>query len=155
MAHSFNRLHTHHTPEVVFDFISDFRHASLWDPSTRSVTKLSDGPIAQNTRFLLHASFFGSMLAFPYEIEVYERPSRLVFVGRTGWVRYREQVAFAPDATGTRIDYTAHMCLRSILTLGNPVLSLIYQRIGDSATRGIVPALDDSLQLTTSTANAR
>jgi len=146
MAHSFNRLHTHHTPEVAFDFISDFRHASLWDPNTQSVIKLTDGPIAQGARFLLRAGFLGKSLEFPYEIAVYERPSRLVFSGSTTWFRYREQVSFAPDSSGTRIEYLAHMCLRSILALGNPLLSLVYQRIGDSATRGIGPALDKALQ---------
>ncbi|HEY2732847.1 MAG TPA: hypothetical protein VGI70_02635, partial [Polyangiales bacterium] len=49
---------------------------------------------------------------------------------------------FAREDKGTSIDYLASMCLRSFLTLGNPVLSLVYQRIGDSATSGIVPALD-------------
>jgi hypothetical protein len=145
MAHSENRLHTHHTPEAAFDFISDFRHAALWDPNTRSVTKQSDGPIGQGTRFLLEAPLLGVTLEFPHTIEVYERPSRLVFAGATQFFRYREQVSFAIDGEGTAIDYKAAMCLRSLLTLGNPILSLIYQRIGDSATRGIVPALDRAL----------
>jgi Polyketide cyclase / dehydrase and lipid transport len=145
MAHSWNRLHTHHSPETVFDFISDFRHAALWDPSTRSVTKLSEGPIAQGSRFLLRAAFLGASLDFPYEIAVYERATRVVFAGSTPWFRYREQVTFVHGSSGTQIDYSAHMHLRSLLTVGNPLLSLVYQRIGDSATSGIVAALDKAL----------
>src|ERR1700753_4123472 len=106
---------------------------------------LSDGPIGQGSRFLLQAPMLGVTLEFPYTIEVYERPSRLVFAGRTRFFRYREQVTFAREGDRTSIDYSAAMCLRSPLARGNPVLSLVYQRIGDSATRGIVPALDRAL----------
>jgi hypothetical protein len=148
MAHSLNRLHTHHSPQIAFDFISDFRHASLWDPSTQRVTKLTDGPIAQGTQFLLRARLFLTTLDFPYEIEVYERPSRLVFAGSTQWFRYREEVTFAPEGSGTSITYSAYQFLQSILAIGNPVLSLLYQHLGDSATRGIVPALDRAARWT-------
>src|SRR6266567_2141299 len=94
MAHSCNRLTTSHPPEAVFDFISDFRHASLWDPNTRSVTMLTGAPIRQGSRFKLKAELLGLTVDLPYEIEAYERPKRLVFVGKTWWVEYHEQITF-------------------------------------------------------------
>jgi len=146
MADSFNRLHTSHPPEIVFDFISDFRHASLWDPRTRRVIKVSEGPIGRGTRFLLQADLLGLTPEFPYEIEVYERPTRLVLVGRTTLFAYREQISFSALGSGTCIDYRAAMTLHGWLVLGNPILSLIYPRIGDDATAGIVPALNKALE---------
>ncbi|MEY4578362.1 MAG: hypothetical protein RL701_3065 [Pseudomonadota bacterium] len=145
MAQSVNYLHSHATPESVFDFISDFRHAPLWDPNTRSVTKLTGGGIAAGTRFLLHARMLGVTFDLPYTIEAYERPTRLVFVGETTWLGYREQITFASGPAGvggTDIVYTAYMHFRSILALANPALALVYQRVGDSATSGIVAALE-------------
>jgi dehydrogenase/reductase SDR family protein 12 len=142
MAHSFNRLHSRTSVPASFDFISDFRHAPRWDPNTQSVTKLTPGPIAHGTRFLLRAALLGVRFEMPYEIAEYERPKRLVFIGSTTWLRYREEISFTADGAGTRIDYSAYMWLRSLLALGNPLLSLIYQRIGNSATRGIAAALD-------------
>lgn len=145
MAHSYNRLTTHHSPDQVFDFISDFRHASLWDPNTRSVTMLTDTPIRQGSKFRLEAALGLLSVDLPYDIELYERPRRLVLVGKTWWVEYHEQITFLPEGHGTVIEYDAHMALRSLLLLGNPILSLLYQRIGDSATSGIVPAIDRAL----------
>ena len=143
MAHSFNRLHTRRSPEYAFDFISDFCHASLWDPRTQSVRKVSDGPIGRGTRFLLRAKLVaGLTLDFPYEIAEYDRASTLVFTGRTPYFVYRERVTFTHDGPGTTIDWDAEMRLASLLALGNPILSLVYQRIGDDATSGIVPALE-------------
>jgi Polyketide cyclase / dehydrase and lipid transport len=145
MPHAFNRLTTHHTPTQAFDFVSDFRHAALWDPRTQSVSMLTSGPVAQGSRFMLQARFlFGRTLALPYEIVLYERPLQLVFSGKTPCLAYREQVSFIPNAngSGTQIDYEATLSLRSLLALGNPLLALAYQRIADDATGGIVPALD-------------
>lgn len=145
MAHSFNRLHTRRSAEQAFDFISDFRHASLWDPRTQSVRKVTDGPIGRGTQFMLTALLpAGFTLDFPYEIEAYDRARELVFNGRRPCFSYRERINFIPDATGTVIEYRAEMWLTSLLLLGNPILSLIYQRIGDDATSGIVPALESA-----------
>lgn len=144
MAHSFNRLHARQSPEVAFDFISDFRHASLWDPRTQSVRKLTDGPIGRGTQFRLRAKLGLLELDFPYEIVEYERPRVVVFAGRTQFFDYRERVTFAPDGSGSTIEWAARMELRSLLVLGNPILSLVYQRIGDDATGGIQRALDQA-----------
>jgi ligand-binding SRPBCC domain-containing protein len=145
MAYSYNRTTTRHPIEQVYDFISDFRHASLWDPRTQSVTKLTDGPIGQGCRFQLRARVFGLSLDLPYEIEKYERPELLVVAGRTEHFEYREQVTFTPHGDGTAIEWRAAMTLRSLLALGNPILSLLYQRIGDDATSQIAAALDRAL----------
>jgi hypothetical protein len=148
MAHSFNRLHTRHTPEMAFDFISDFRHAPLWDRSAKRVTKLTDGSIGQGTRFLLRARLLVTTLDLPYEIEVFERPNRVVFAGSTHWFRYRDEVTFTANASGTTIEYSAFQSFQSILAIGNPVLARVYQRIGDNATRGIGAALDRAVRWT-------
>jgi hypothetical protein len=148
MAHSFNRLHTRRSPGAAFDFISDFRHASLWDPRTESVRKVTDGPIGRGTKFLLRARLLGPIETdFPYEIVEYEAPRVIVFAGKTQFFEYRERVTFAPDGTdgtGTTIEWDAAMDLRSLLALGNPFLSLLYQRIGDDATSGIARVLEEA-----------
>jgi dehydrogenase/reductase SDR family protein 12 len=143
MAQSLNLLTTQRSPELAFDFISDFTHASLWDPRTQSVRKLSPGPIGLGTRFLLRARLLGPLgLDFPYEIVEYERPRVVTFAGKRPGFAYRERVSFTPLADGTRIEWAAHMELCSLLALGNPLLSLVYQRIGDDATSGIARALE-------------
>jgi len=142
MAQSLNYLYTHVDAAVAFDFISDLRHAALWDPNTESVACLTPPPIGVGSRFELRARLLGVRFTLPYAIAVYERPTRLVFEGSTTWLRYREEITFTPDTAGTTIVYAANISFRSLLAIANPALSLIYQWIGDSATRGIVPALE-------------
>jgi hypothetical protein len=87
----------------------------------------------------------GVSFELPYEIVRYERPTCVAFVGETRILSYREQVTFQSDGErGTIIEYRASLQLRGLFALGNPLLSLVYQRIGDSATGGIVAALDRS-----------
>lgn len=142
MPHSFNAVRVSQSPERVFDFISDFRHAPLWDPRTREVRLLDDLPIRRGTRFSLTAAVFGLTLELPYTILEYQRPTKLVFAGTTALFDYRERVTISPVREGTRIEWDAHMQLRSVLALGNPVLALLYQHIGDDAVGGIAAALE-------------
>ena len=142
MAHSYNRLHTRVAAEAAFDFISDFTHASLWDPRTQSVRKLTAGPIGLGTVFMLRAQLGPLTLDFPYEIVEYKRPQVLVFAGHTHFFAYRERVTFTPEQGGTSITWDAQMELQSLLTLGNPILSLLYQRIGNDATDSIARVLE-------------
>lgn len=142
MAHSFNRLHTNLAVEPAFDFISDFTHASLWDPRTQSVRKLTAGPIGLGTVFMLRARLGLLELDFPYEIVEFQRPNALVFAGHTHFFAYRERVTFTPDASGTNITWDAEMELQSLLAPGNPILSLLYQRIGNDATSSIARVLE-------------
>jgi hypothetical protein len=93
---------------------------------------------------MLRAKLGPFELDFPYEIVEYERPRVVVFAGRTQFFDYRERVTFEPDGSGSTIEWDARMELRSLLVLGNPILSLVYQRIGDDATGGIQRALDQA-----------
>ena len=81
-------------------------------------------------------------LDFPYEVVEYERPRVLVFAGSTRCFTYRERVTFAPDGPGATIEWASAMDLGSLLALGNPILSLLYQHIGDDAIGGIARVLE-------------
>jgi hypothetical protein len=129
-------------PAVAFAFVSDFRHAPLWDPQTRSAEKLGDGPIGIGTRFVLVGGVAGLRMELPYEIVAFDPPHRLVLEGSTRWVRYRDQITFEADGPGTRIVYDAEMELRSALRIVGPLLPLMFDRIAEAATRGMPRAIE-------------
>lgn len=142
MARSFNRVETPKSIDKAFAFISDFRHALLWDSRTVAADKLTDGPIDEGTRFNLVGAVAGLRLDLPYEIEEYQQPGHLVVKGHTWFMSYREQIDFrSKEDGGTEIDYEAKLRLRSFLWPFNPLMSLVYQRLGDQATGGIAEAL--------------
>jgi len=126
-----------------FAFVTDFRNAARWDPRVVRSELLTDGPIGLGSRFHLVSFGLGKEVALPYEVTTFEPGERAVFEGRTLLFRYRDRIDFEPidptaDGTaGTRVTYDARLSLRGPLALGNPLLALVFRRIGDDALAGI------------------
>jgi hemerythrin-like domain-containing protein len=64
------------TPEELFDYCVDLRNELEWNPSARSMEKLTDGPIGVGTRFL--ARWKGAPSAIEVACLEFERPHRWV-----------------------------------------------------------------------------
>lgn len=142
MARTRSTLHACVRVEQVFDFMSDLRHAPLWDPQASSVEKLTPGPVGLGTRFLMVGSFMGRELHMPYEIVGYERPGHLVIEGATRLLRYRDEISFVDEGTGTRVLYDAAMELRAAPPLVDRALQLVWNRVASVATRGMARAIE-------------
>lgn len=142
--------------EETFAFVSDFRHAVLWDPRTYATEKTTDGPIGVGTRFVLFGggvredvlqrlripvSFVGSPL--PYDVVEFDPPHRFVLEGETSRYRYDDVLDFTADGDGgTRLRYAATLELRGALAgAGERLLQRLFQRIGDQATEGLPAAV--------------
>jgi len=137
--------------ERTFAFITDFRNAKQWDPRTFAVEKTTPGPIGVGTIFMLSGSMIRktalvarlpipqSVLAMPlpYEVTAFEPPHRLVLEGESRALRYRDEITFAVEGQQTRVRYAAELALKGILGIGEPLLRLMFKRIGDDATRDI------------------
>jgi hypothetical protein len=125
-----------------FAFISDLRNAPTWDPQTVAAYKMSEGPIGTGTRFCLVGRLFGYRLNLPYEIGRYDPPRELVIAGETALLRYQDRITLVSDDLGTRLTYEAHLDLKGVFRLANPLLALLLPRIGDAATRGMAAAVE-------------
>lgn len=142
MARSRRVVRSARPVDAVFEFVSDFRHAPLWDPQARAAEKVTEGPIGIGTRFVLIASVASMRATLPYEIVAYEPPRRVVLEGATRWLRYRDTITFEGEGAGTRIVYDAQLELRSVLRIMHPLMSLLFERIAEEATRGMSRAIE-------------
>ena len=142
MAHYWTSRFVPKDIEETFDFVSDFRHAASWDPRTLEVEKTTEGPVGLGTSFRLVGKSLGMKLDLPYTIVAYEHPRRLALEGENTFFRYRDEIGFSEEAQGTRFTYNARLSFKGILKIGNPFLQLMFKRIGDDATEGIVRALE-------------
>ena len=129
--------------DIAFGYISDFSNAPSWDPQTRSARKLTDGPIGPGTRFALTGGSGGLTFELPYEIVVYDPPRHFILEGETRLFEYRDIIDFVEhDSGATRVLYEAVLAFKGVLRLGNPMMSLMFRHIGDSATRGMPGAVE-------------
>ena len=136
--------------DETFAFVSDFRNAAKWDPRTFSVDKTTDGDIGIGTRFMLtggmlpeatvarlHLPKSMAGMALPYDVAEFDAPHEFVLVGESRLVRYRDHLEFWPDGNGTRLRYFAELELKGPLSIMEPLLGRMFQRIGDDATRDL------------------
>src|SRR5215217_242795 len=142
--------------EVTFAFVSDFRHATTWDPRTYEATKTTEGPIGLGTKFMLLGGLFpkdtrvcGVTLPrvllgeqrLPYEIVVHQPSRELALAGETTTLRYHDHLQFSPEGPDTRLLYTARIELKGLLKVGEPLSRWMFDRIGTAATQGIPDAV--------------
>lgn len=142
MARYLTSLHIRRGVQQTFAFISDLRNAPAWDPQTTEVFKLTDGPIGAGTRFRLLGKVWGCTLDLPYVIEGYAAPHDLILTGETRWLRYRDRITLASQGECTQLTYDAQLDLKGALMIANPILGLLFRRIGDRATQRIPHAVE-------------
>jgi carbon monoxide dehydrogenase subunit G len=144
-------LHIPRPVEQTFAFVSDFRNAAKWDPRTFSVEKTTDGEIAVGTRFVLRGGMIPKHLVprrlsmldavvampLPYDVTALTPNQELVLEGETPVFKYQDRLTFEKDGAGTRLTYSARLDFKGPLKVANPVLQLMFKRIGDDATKDI------------------
>ncbi len=126
-------------PGFAFEFVSDFRHAARWDPLVERAELLTPEPIGLGSRFLLVNRF--PVPDLPYQVAEFQAPHRLTLRGQTNAFSYQDSIGFEANGAGTRMSYSARLDFKGFLKLGNPVLALLFQRMGDDALRGIEQAV--------------
>ena len=128
--------------EDVFAYLSDFSTTQEWDPGVAEAERLDDGPIAVGSRFDVVADFMGRKTPLTYAVVAFDAPHSVTLRGENATVISLDTIAFEPTATGgTRVSYDADLTLKGPLGLGDPLLKLVFKRIGDRAVDGLRGAL--------------
>lgn len=137
MARYIDAIDTPVPIEQAFDYLADFSRTAEWDPGVASAKRLSAGEIQVGSRFLVNTSVFGTVLKLEFEIIEFDRPSRLVFTGGDGTIESTDEITFVSKPGGTRITYEARLKLTGFRQFADPVLHLLFQRVGQVAVRGL------------------
>ena len=114
-----------------------FENTERWDPGVAEAARLTDGPVALGTRFLVVATFLGRRLPLPYEVTTFEPSRRLVVTAETSSIRSVDEIRIEAGATGAIVSYDAALVLRGTSRVASPVLPLAFKRIGDRARDGL------------------
>jgi carbon monoxide dehydrogenase subunit G len=129
-------------PEEVFDYLADFSTTQEWDPGVVEASRPDDGPVGLGSRFDLVASFMGRNTPLTYEIIAFERPRLVTLRGENANVVSLDTITVEATGGGTRVTYDADLSLKGALRVGDPLLKLVFGRIGDKAVGGLEQHLD-------------
>lgn len=134
-------IRTDWSPAQTFGFMADVRNFVRWDPGVESVSVVTgDGPGPQ-TAYDVVVRAGPRRLAMRYAVKEWDAPRRLVLVARTATLRSVDEIRVEPADGGAVVTYDARLDLRGVLSAGNPLLSLVFRRVGDRAAAGLQSAL--------------
>lgn len=124
--------------EDVFAYLSDFSTTQEWDPGVAEAERLDEGEIVVGGRVRIVADFMGRKTSLVYEVTAIDPPHSITLRGENATVVSLDKMTFeATPAGGTRIVYDADLTLKGPMRLGDPLLKLVFNRIGDKAAAGL------------------
>jgi hypothetical protein len=123
--------------EEAFDYLADFSSVEEGDETAVGARMLGGEP-GLGTEFRVVVSFAGRELPFVYRTTTFERPERLVFRAESSTVVSEDTITFrpAPDG-GSEVTYDADLRPKGLLKLADPILALMFKRLGDNAKAGL------------------
>ena len=120
-----------------FAYLSRFDRAAEWDPGVDAAEMLTAPPVAVGSRFRLEARFLGRRIPLEYEVVELDPDRRIVLRAENASVRSVDTITFSDAAHGTVVVYDARLDARGIGRLADPLLGLVFRRIGDHAAAGL------------------
>lgn len=130
------------TLEEAFEYMADFRTAPEWDENTVSSKLLTADPFLEGAQYDVVTKFGGREMELTYQTVEIERPNRIVLKSSNGSTDIEDTMTFRETAAGTEVTYHAEIIPHGAVKLIDPVLSLIFKRVGDKAVKGLKRELD-------------
>ena len=137
MAHYNVTLPSSHSQELVFQYLANFSSVQEWDPSVLEAKSLNE-PYCVGAKFLVVVRFLGRETPFEYETIEYEEGQRIVLRAQSKTVTSLDTITVnaQPDG-GSTVTYDALLDLRGVFQVFNPILQLLFQKLGDNAKTGL------------------
>jgi hypothetical protein len=120
--------------ERAFGYMSDFSNAQYWDPSVRAARRLDDGDVKVGSRFELTVRFAGRDKILTYDVTEMEAAQRVIFSSSTAGLHSRDTLTFKVRPDGCEMTYRAELRLKGAATVANPLLIMLFRRLGNRAS---------------------
>lgn len=121
--------------EEAFAYMADFTHAREWDPSVSEARRVDDG-------FHLVARFGGRDVSLHYEVVELEPPRLVVFEARRPGFTSRDTITVSEAGAGSVVHYDARLSFKGLGRLLDPVMQLVFNRVGTRAKHGMQASLN-------------
>ena len=126
------------SPDEAFDYMARFSNAESWDPSVVRASMVTPEPVEKGSIFEVVVRSLGRELPFRYEVVEHSRPKRVVLRARRGSLVSEDTVTVrALSVGGSALTYDADLRMEGPLRLLDPLLGLVFQRLGCNAEAGL------------------
>ena len=118
--------------DVVVGYLADFGNAVDWDPGTQSCERQDTGPVRVGSTWRNVSKFLGRETVLDYRLKVLQS-GHVTLIGSNKSAISTDDITVR-DATPGRseITYQARIELRGLARLGEPVVKVATERLGDA-----------------------
>ena len=141
MARYITTIRSPWTAEDAFAFMADARNFAEWDPGVKS-SRLVDGD-EPGEGAAYDVTVTGTALR--YVTREFDAPRRVVLEAKSFFLRSYDIIEVVEADGGCEVTYDATLDLNGLLGLADPLLGLVFGRIGDKAAAGMAEALEGSI----------
>lgn len=118
--------------------MADLRNFSDWDRNIIKVEQINgDGPGANTIFDITVRGLGGRPSTLRYTTVEYDAPRNILVKGRNAIFTSVDRVTVTPTATGCDVVYDAVLTANWIVAPMNLVLGAIFNKVGQSATKGL------------------
>jgi hypothetical protein len=136
-----------------FDFLAKFSTTEQWDPGVSEAEMLTPEPVGLGSQFRVVAGFAGRKVPLTYEVTDFDRPHTVTVRAENSSTISEDTITFTPASGGgdsggrddphLTVRYHADLRLKGAFKIFEPLIALMFNRIGDRAAAGLRAALLD------------
>lgn len=126
------------TPAEAFAYMADLRNFAEWDRGIIRVEQIKGNGAGLGTIFDITIKGMGGKdSVLRYETTEYDEPTNVLVKGRNWMFTSIDRITVVPTATGCDVTYDAILTANWIIAPMNILLGRVFNKVGDSATRGL------------------
>jgi hypothetical protein len=123
--------------EEAFAYMADLRNFANWDPGVLTVTQVAGDGAGPESSFDVAVKSVGGGTVLGYETLEYDEPGNLLVEARNSKFTSIDRITVVAKDEGSIVTYAAELLLNGCLSPLNPLLGLVFNRIGDRAAAGL------------------
>ena len=123
--------------DEAFAYMADLRNFANWDPGVLTVTQIAGDGAGPESSFDVTVKSVGGGTVLRYETVEYDEPGNLLVKARNSSFTSIDRITIVARGEGSLVTYSAELLLNGWLSPFNPLLGLVFNRIGDRAAVGL------------------
>lgn len=138
MAHFAVTINSTKTPNEAFAYMSDLRNFSEWDRNIIKVEQINGNTPGLHTVFdITVRGTSGKPSVLRYTTLEFDEPHNILVKGRNNMFTSVDRITIVPTERGCDVTYDATLTANGIYWPMNFVLGKIFNKVGQSASKGL------------------
>ncbi len=138
MAHYEVTIASPLSQQEAFERLAAVERFQEWDPGVSAGKQIEGDRPGVGASFELEVKgFVGNSLPLVYKTTSFDEPFRFVIVAESKALRSDDVITVVEAGSGCEVTYAADLVLLGLFAIGNPLLGLAFDRIGDRAAAGL------------------